>query len=170
MLRIPTFLCYQGLRDHSKQNVESQAKSQTGRTVMSAIRQLLYGIAAAAIAMSAVPTCAQDPNSAPNMFRPDEGWAKQPMGRGFGSTIGLNVDRDGKSMWIYDRCGGNTCEGSKIAPLNKYDASGHVVASLAAGMTVFPHGLFVDKDGNVWITDGRADRAKKTGHTVMKLS
>ncbi len=132
--------------------------------------KLLCGIALAAIAISAMPAYAQDPNSAPNAYRPDEGWAKQPMGRGFGSTIGLNVDRDGKSMWIYDRCGGNTCEDSKIAPLNKYDASGRVVASIATGLTVFPHGLFVDKDGNVWITDGRADKNKKKGHTVMKLS
>jgi len=132
--------------------------------------KLLCGIAMAAIAMSAMPTYAQDPNSAPNMYRLDEGWAKQPMGRGNGSTIGLNVDRDGKSMWIYDRCGGNSCEGSKIAPLNKYDASGRVVASLAAGMTNFPHGLFVDKDDNIWITDGRADKDKKTGHTAIKLS
>jgi sugar lactone lactonase YvrE len=92
------------------------------------------------------------------------------MGRGFGSTIGLQVDRDGKSMWIYDRCGGDSCERSKIAPLNKYDASGRVVASLAAGLTTFPHGLFVDKDGNLWITDGRADKNKKIGHTVTKLS
>jgi len=45
-----------------------------------------------------------------------------------------------------------------------------LVASIGAGMTNFPHGLFVDKDGNVWITDGREDRNKKTGHTVMKLS
>jgi hypothetical protein len=64
--------------------------------------KLLCGIAVvAAIAMSAVPSFAQtnpDPNSAPNPYRLDEGWAKQPMGRGFGSTIGLNVDRDGKSM------------------------------------------------------------------------
>jgi sugar lactone lactonase YvrE len=92
------------------------------------------------------------------------------MGRGFGSTIGLQVDRDGKSMWIYDRCGGDSCERSKIAPLNKYDASGRVVASLAAGLTTVPHGLFVDKDGNLWITDGRADKTKKIGHTVLKLS
>jgi sugar lactone lactonase YvrE len=132
--------------------------------------KLLCGIAVAAIAMSAVPTYAQDANSAPNPYRLEEGWAKQPMGRGNGSTIGLNVDRDGKSMWIYDRCGANSCEGSKIAPLNKYDASGRVVASLAAGMTVFPHGLFVDKDDNVWITDGRADKDKKKGNTVLKLS
>jgi sugar lactone lactonase YvrE len=95
--------------------------------------------------MSAAPSHAQtaDPNSAPNTYRQDDGWAKQPMGRGFGSTIGLQVDRDGKSMWIYDRCGGDSCERSKIAPLNKYDASGRVVASLAAGLTTFPHGLGV---------------------------
>jgi sugar lactone lactonase YvrE len=137
------------------------------------VDRLMSGVAvAAAIVMSAAPSYAQtaDPNSAPNTYRPDEGWAKQPMGRGFGSTIGLQVDRDGKSMWIYDRCGGDSCERSKIAPLNKYDASGRVVASLAAGLTTFPHGLFVDNDGNLWITDGRADKTKKIGHTVTKLS
>ena len=136
---------------------------------------LLCGIAVvAAVAMSSASAFAQDsnagPNSAPNPYRLDEGWAKQPMGRGFGSTIGLNVDRDGKSMWIYDRCGASNCEGSKIAPLNKYDASGKVVASLATGLTNFPHGLYVDKDDNIWITDGRADKNKKSGHTVLKLS
>jgi sugar lactone lactonase YvrE len=136
---------------------------------------LLCGIAVvAAVAMSSAPTFAQDsnagPNAAPNPYRLDEGWAKQPMGRGFGSTIGLNVDRDGKSMWIYDRCGGNGCEGSKIAPLNKYDASGRVVASIATGLVNQPHGLFVDKDDNIWITDGRGDKDKKKGHTVLKLS
>jgi sugar lactone lactonase YvrE len=134
---------------------------------------LMCGVAiVAATVMSAAPSRAQtaDPNAAPNTYRADEGWAKQPMGRGFGSTIGLQVDRDGKSMWIYDRCGGDSCERSKIAPLNKYDASGRVVASLAAGMTTSPHGLFVDNDGSLWITDGRADKTKKIGNTVTKLS
>jgi sugar lactone lactonase YvrE len=132
----------------------------------------IFGIVIAVGMAAALPAVAQtpDPNSAPNPYRLDEGWAKQPMGRGFGSTIGLNVDRDGKSMWIYDRCGGNNCESSNIAPLNKYDASGHVVVSIATGLTVFPHGLFVDQDGNLWITDGRADKDKKKGHTVLKLS
>jgi DNA-binding beta-propeller fold protein YncE len=137
------------------------------------MRKRDYAIALAAFALAVAfgaPAQAQDPNAAPNAFRPDDGWAKQPIGRGFGSTIGLNVDKDGKSMWIYDRCGGNTCEDSKIAPLTKYDASGKVVAAIGAGLTVFPHGLFVDKDGNIWITDGRADKAKKKGNTVLKLS
>jgi DNA-binding beta-propeller fold protein YncE len=134
-----------------------------------------YAISLAALAItafvaSAAPSFAQDANSAPNLYQEQQNWAKQPMGRGFGSTIGLNVDKDGKSMWIYDRCGTNQCEGSNIAPLNKYDADGNLVKSLATGMTVFPHGLFVDADDNIWITDGRSDKNKKIGNTVLKLS
>jgi sugar lactone lactonase YvrE len=130
--------------------------------------KLMCGIAVIAAVAGTAPSFAQDPNTAPNPYRLEEGWAKQPMGRGNGSTIGLNAARDGKSMWIYDRCGGNSCEGSKIAPLNKYDAQGRVVASIGAGLTNFPHGLYVDKDDNVWITDGRG--AKGKGNTVIKLS
>jgi sugar lactone lactonase YvrE len=123
---------------------------------------------AAMFALASGSGYAQGPNSAPNPYRLDDGWAKPPIGRGLGSTIGLNVDKDGKSMWIYDRCGGNTCEASKVAPLLKYDAGGKVVAALATGLTIFPHGLSVDGDGNVWITDGRAKG--KMGHTAIKLS
>jgi sugar lactone lactonase YvrE len=132
--------------------------------------KLLCGVVLAAFALPALPAAAEDPNAAPNLYRPDDAWAKQPMGRGFGMTIGINVDRDGRSMWIFDRCGARSCEDSKIAPLNRYDADGNVVASLLAGMTVWPHGLYVDKDGNIWVTDARADKQMKIGHTVMKLA
>ena len=132
----------------------------------------LYGVAVvASLAMSAMPAFAQanpDPNSAPNNYRVDEGWSKQPLGRNHGSTIGLNVDRDGKSMWIFDRCGGNSCEGSNIAPLTKYDANGNVVKALGAKMFNFPHGLYVDQDNNIWVTDGRGSKDKK-GNTAIKL-
>src|SRR5207249_8287639 len=37
-----------------------------------------------------------------------------------------------------------------------------------AGMFIFPHGLFVDRDGNVWVTDGRGKGGK--GHQVFKFS
>ena len=35
-------------------------------------------------------------------------------------------------------------------------------------MFVFPHGLYVDRDGNVWATDGRGKGGK--GHQVFKFS
>src|SRR5262245_50366880 len=95
-------------------------------------------------------------------------WAKLPDGRKWGQTIGVDVDPDGKSIWVFERCGGNTCDGSPVAPILKIDASGNVVKSFGADMFVFPHGLYVDRDGNVWVTDGRGKGGK--GHQVFKFS
>ena len=65
-----------------------------------------------------------DPNAAPNPYREDVGWAKTALGRPHGSTIGIEPDRDGKSIWVLDRCGGNTCYQSKVAPILKFDPAG----------------------------------------------
>jgi sugar lactone lactonase YvrE len=129
----------------------------------------------AATALSATVGFAQsDPNSAANPYRADEGWAKHGMGRNFGSTPGLALDRDGKSLWVFDRCGGNTCENSNIDPVTKYDASGKVVTTFGAKMFVRPHGITVDNDGNVWVTDGVGiapkDGKPGKGQTVIKFS
>jgi len=128
----------------------------------------------AATAYSRVVLAQADSNSAPNPYKFDEGWAKHPMGRNFGSTPGLALDRDGKSMWVFDRCGGNTCENSNIDPITKYDASGTAVMSFGAKMFVRPHGVTVDSDGNIWVTDGVGiapkDGKPGKGHTVMKFS
>src|SRR5256885_12715612 len=39
---------------------------------------------------------------------------------------------------------------------------------LGAGLFVLPHGLHVDRDGNVWVTDGLGRNGK--GHQVIKFS
>jgi len=58
--------------------------------------------------------------------------------------------------------------GSNVAPILKFDPSGKLVKSFGEGMFVFPHGLFVDKDGNVWVTDGQGKEGK--GQQVVKFS
>lgn len=126
----------------------------------------------AVTAMSAGNGMAQGgpgPNAAPNPYRVDEGWAKLPQGRAWGAAIGVDIARDGKSIWVFDRCAtADDCSGSNLAPIQKFDASGRLVASFGAGMFNYPHGFFVDRDDNVWVSDGRAKNAK--GHTVMKFS
>ena len=72
-----------------------------------------------------------------------------------GQVIGVDIDRDGTSIWVFDRCGARTCDGSDLAPIQKFDASGHLVASLGSGMFEWPHGLFSASDGTVWVTDGK---------------
>jgi DNA-binding beta-propeller fold protein YncE len=126
----------------------------------------------AALAISGqrgVAGAAADPNAAPNPYRVDEGWAKLPEGRKWGAAVGVDIDRDGRSVWVFDRCAtADDCSASTLAPIQKFDATGRLVKSFGAGMFNYPHGLFVDRDGNVWVSDGRAKNGK--GHTVMKFS
>ena len=37
---------------------------------------------------------AADPNSAPNAYHVDEGWAKLQQGRRWGAAVGVDIDRD----------------------------------------------------------------------------
>ena len=124
---------------------------------------------AAAVVVTSALALAQDPNSQPNPYKPVENFFKMPEGRKIGSTAGIHIDRDGRSLWAFERCGSNTCEKTpNVAPLVKFDASGNVVKTLAAGMFVTPHGIFVDTDGNIWVTDGAGIPGK--GHQVFKLN
>jgi len=101
----------------------------------------------------------------PNPYVTIENWAKLPEGRTWGSTSAVEIDRDGKSVWVAERCGANTCEGKTDPPILEFDASGKLVKSFGAGMFIFPHGIYVDKDGNVWVTDGQGKDGK--GHQVF---
>jgi DNA-binding beta-propeller fold protein YncE len=98
-------------------------------------------------------------NDAPNPYQTIEGWAKLPEGRKFGSTSAVDIDRDGKSVWVAERCGANSCldrntgEILNVPPVLKFDSAGTLVKSFGAGMFVAPHGIYVDRQGNVWVTD-----------------
>ena len=39
-------------------------------------------------------------NSKPNPYRTIENWAKLPEGRSWGSTSAVDIDRDGRSVWV----------------------------------------------------------------------
>ena len=95
-----------------------------------------------------------------------------PEGRTMGSTAAIDIDRDGRSVWVFERCGGASqalaCAASPLAPVLKFDASGKLVSSFGAGMFVSPHGIHVDRQGNIWLVDGAAKDAK--GDQVFKFS
>jgi DNA-binding beta-propeller fold protein YncE len=101
-------------------------------------------------------------------YRVDPGFFRMPEGRPFGSTAGIVADPDGRSIWVFDRCGAGTCVGSDHAPVLRFDADGEVTQSFGAGMFVRPHGIFVDDERNVWVTDGEG--LDGMGHQVFKFS
>jgi len=127
----------------------------------------------------------QPTNDAPNPYQTITGWAKLPEGRPWGSTSAVAIDRDGVSVWVAERCGTNSCAGSTLDPVLKFDSTGTLVAHFGAGLMLAPHGIFVDRDDNVWVIDcactgggrGRgtpptpADSARPPkGHQIFKFS
>jgi sugar lactone lactonase YvrE len=120
----------------------------------------IFTLVAAIVVMIAAAHAQDDP------YRED-GWAKLPDGRKLGQTSAIGIDSDG-NIWIFERCGANSCAGSNVAPIIKLDRSGKYVTSFGAGMFVFPHGLHVDRDGNIWVAD--ADGKEGKGHQVVKFS
>lgn len=124
----------------------------------------------------------QPVNSGPNPYRVIRNWAQNPEGRPWGGSNGVAIDRDGKSVWATDRCSPGTvpgCLGTKANPVHKFDESGKEIRSFGGGMFVWPHGVHIDRDGNVWVADSRApspDELKKfpgeanKGSVVVKFS
>jgi sugar lactone lactonase YvrE len=97
-----------------------------------------------------------------------ENWAKLPPGRTWGSTIGIEIDPDGKSLWTFDRCAAGNCRGSALDPIMKFDSNGVMQTKFGGAMINDPHGFHVDREGNVWVSDTFAEGGK--AQTVTKFS
>lgn len=113
----------------------------------------------------------------PDPYRPDFDWAKMPQGRTWGDARAIAIDKDGKSIWVVDRCGPTEdgCARNKtINPIMKFDANGNLVKSFGAGLFSDPHGISVDKDGNIWTADAQSHGClpadAPSGNTLRKWS
>jgi hypothetical protein len=108
-------------------------------------------------------------------------WAKMPGGRPMGSPGGVNIDTDGEHLWAIIRCGNDGtprgsqtyCDNSDLNPIIRFDPDGNVVEEFGSRMFAWPHGLHVDRDGNVWVTEagsGESPSGQPFGHQVFKFS
>src|SRR5687768_15190877 len=115
-------------------------------------------------------------NDLPNPYQTVEGWAKLPDGRAWGSTSAVAVAPDGRGIWVAERCGANNCVGSPLPSVYLFDANGTSTRSFGAGLVLSPHGIEVDREGNVWVTDcactlGRGVQAPAgAGHQIYKFA
>src|SRR5207253_733355 len=101
-------------------------------------------------------------NSAPNPYQTITGWAKLPEGRMWGSTSAVDVDLDGKSIWVAERCGANSCVGSNVDTVLKFDENGKLLKSFGGGLMVCPHGLHVG-------ANSRLIKFDKTGKFIKEI-
>jgi streptogramin lyase len=91
-----------------------------------------------------------------------------PANHPWGGVIAVTPGIDGKSIWAFERCGGNCLKNPDLPPVLHFDPSGKLLASFGAGMFVFPHGIALDKQGNVYVAD--ADGKDGKGDVVVKFS
>jgi DNA-binding beta-propeller fold protein YncE len=77
-----------------------------------------------------------------------------PEGWKFGRVSAVAVDGEG-AVYVFHR-------GKKADPMIVFDAKGKYLRSWGRGMFGNPHGMRIDRDGNVWVTDNG-------DHQVMKF-
>src|SRR5690606_10851646 len=122
--------------------------------------------ARAAAALAALAACAAPAAAQPNPYAPVEWMTGLP--RALGSVRMAAVD-SADGVWLAERCGQNGCtDRPDVAPILRFGADGRWLGAFGAGLFVWPHGIHVDRDGNVWVTDARAEDGK--GHQVFKFS
>src|ERR1700689_45726 len=118
-------------------------------------------LASGAAAYGQAPNLAfKPPNSElPNPYRTLREWAELPQGMTWPAITGVQEGPDGR-LYVLGRCHENSCAGRTEPAVLVYDMSGKLVNSWGAGLFNFPHGFWIDREGNVWITDAGGENGK----------
>lgn len=141
---------------------------------MSQIRRAGTVLGAIAVMLLASPVAAQTSQVPPNPYRvTDDAFGDLPDGRQYGATSAVYPGPDGRTIWVAERCGANTCVGApELTTIFRFDLDGRLLEAFGAGMFAWPHGMHVDDDGNVWVTDaaGFGEIPEGIGHVIHKFS
>ena len=130
-------------------------------------RVVVSVVAGMALAIGALAQTAPVPNSQPNPYGPGVKWGQLPPGRVWGNTSAVDVGADGH-VWVADKCGALSCADKTDDPVFEFDAAGKLLHSFGAGLLISPHGIHIDRAGNVWVTDNGEAAGK--GQQVLKFS
>jgi sugar lactone lactonase YvrE len=150
--------------------------------------RIIGRLALVTVALLAIPALAQDDDAPagrgagrpagpppPQVVMPvapyhaENDWATPEGGRKWGAVSAIDIDRDGKSIWVFERCSGtrnDECvQNPKRNPIMKFDEHGKLLKAFGAGMFHYPHGIYVDRDDHIWVVDGVTKNAV-VGDTV----
>jgi streptogramin lyase len=121
---------------------------------------MLAAASLAGLAISGWAHAQRDSQPNNNPYRTITNWTQLPEGRKWGSTSAIDIDPSGH-IWLADRCSsGNCAVNMNEAPIFEFDQSGKLLKNFGAGMFLYPHGMYADKDGNIWVTDARGRDGK----------
>jgi sugar lactone lactonase YvrE len=85
------------------------------------------------------------------------GWPTIPAGARFGEVSAVDIDAQG-NIFVLHRAGRKWAEPFPKAPIAdptvfKFSPVGKLLAQWGAGVFIMPHGISIDPEGKVWITD-----------------
>jgi sugar lactone lactonase YvrE len=135
---------------------------------MDRTRSWVAAIVAAGLAYSAQ---AQSPgvprNDLPQPYRTTRDWGELPPSiKKWPAVTAVECAPDG-TVYVVERCSDNSCVGRTEPPILKYDRNGRLLTAWGEGLFNFPHGATLDGQGNLWVTDARAEGGK--GNQVFKF-
>ncbi|MEJ8844315.1 peptidyl-alpha-hydroxyglycine alpha-amidating lyase family protein [Lacibacter sp. H375] len=125
--------------------------------------------------------CADNPNNNKNdqpiNYALDEAWPQLPAGYSFGQPTGIGIDSK-QHIFVFHRAGRKWTDPFPESFIDKntileLDAeTGTIINEWGANQFIMPHGLTVDKNDNVWVTDVGLHQILKFSHNgqlLMKL-
>jgi sugar lactone lactonase YvrE len=116
-------------------------------------------LAGSVLAIVLSGTTANTQSSAPpNPYRVVDHWAQAPAGMKWGGVISVEVDAK-DNVWVFHR---------SDPPILEFDQSGKLLRSFGSGMFAQAHGMAIDREGNIWVTDAQNRDGK--GQQVFKFS
>ena len=96
--------------------------------------------------------------AAADSYKLVDGWGMLPAGQTWGEVTGVDIDSKGTIIAVR----------RSEPPILEFDSTGKLLKSWGEKMFAWPHGFRIDKDGNLWITDGRTVEGR--GQQVFKMS
>jgi sugar lactone lactonase YvrE len=100
----------------------------------------------------------RSPEGAGGPYRLVANWGALPGGASWGEVPGMAIDARGR-IYAFHR---------SDPPIVELDASGRILKMWGEKLFAWPHGIRVDRSGNLWITDGQARNG--IGQQVFKYS
>ena len=116
----------------------------------------LIGCVVVAAAQPALHSGQRETGPAPYRIVPN--WGTLPNGEAWGEVPGMAIDARG-TIYAFHR---------SEPPIVQLDRDGHILKQWGEKQFAWPHGIRVDRFGNLWITDGQARNG--IGQQVFKYS
>lgn len=131
---------------------------------------------AAAMLAACTATSAPAPQTASLSLYDAGPWPQLEFGQSLGQATGIDVDREGK-LYIFHRASRKWAEPFPVEPISEdtiavADADGRLIKSWGKNLFIMPHGLSLDRSGNVWVTDVGAHQVRQfspTGQLLLTL-